>query len=139
MGTSKTCTKCKLEFDLSNFYKRKASLDGLCHWCKKCSDINSKKHYKDNRDRYYKNNTENKNRIKLLVCELKDKPCMDCGVKYPPYVMDFDHIRGKKSKGISTMTQSNYSIEKILLEIEKCDLVCANCHRERTFKRNKNI
>jgi len=69
-----------------------------------------------------------------LVNKAKDKPCMDCGVKYPYYVMDFDH-KENKCFGISEAVNKNISLTKIKLEIEKCDLVCANCHRIRTFIR----
>lgn len=63
-------------------------------------------------------------------------PCMDCGILYPPYVMDFDHRNGKdKLKEVSKLVNNMLSIENIMKEIEKCDLVCANCHRIRTHKR----
>ena len=69
------------------------------------------------------------------IASLKDKPCTDCGIKYPPECMDWDHVKGKKlfsiAKGIVRAK------EKTLAEIAKCELVCANCHRIRT-KRRKN-
>ena len=67
----------------------------------------------------------------------KNKPCMDCGNIYPPQVMDFDHRDGKtKIRSISWMVFNDTSnIEKIRKEIEKCDLICANCHRVRTYAR----
>ena len=49
--------------------------------------------------------------------------------------MDFDHVRGIKKANISTMVRQAYSIETIKEEVAKCDLVCANCHRKRTAKR----
>ena len=58
---------------------------------------------------------------------------MDCGIKYPPYVMDFDHLGDKEfviSKGVSM-----HSPIKLLKEIAKCDVVCSNCHRLRTYNR----
>lgn len=61
---------------------------------------------------------------------LKSVPCKDCGQTYPPYVMDFDHVHGEKRFGISDAIMLN--LEDLLVEIEKCDVVCANCHRERT-------
>ena len=64
-----------------------------------------------------------------LIASYKDVPCADCGVKYPPYVMDFDH-RGDKVQGVAGMWSR--SMEVLLAEIAKCDVVCANCHRERT-------
>ena len=62
------------------------------------------------------------------------KPCVDCGVAYPYYVMEWDHRPGVvKRKHVAHL--STYSKEVILLEISKCDLVCSNCHKERTQQR----
>lgn len=69
-----------------------------------------------------------------LINAYKNKPCMDCGVEYPTYVLDFDHVRGEKSFNISG-AKSNRTPKAIIAEIEKCDLVCSNCHRVRTQSR----
>ena len=68
-----------------------------------------------------------------VLLELKRSPCLDCGISYPPEVMEFDHVpgRGGKLHNVSRL----HSLRAILAEIEKCDLVCANCHRVRTSKR----
>lgn len=63
----------------------------------------------------------------------KNKPCADCGKRYPYYVMDFDHVRGRKVNKVSGMV--TYNTEKLRAEIRKCDVVCANCHRARTWRR----
>jgi hypothetical protein len=63
----------------------------------------------------------------------ESNPCTDCDRLYPYYVMDFDHARGEKFRGVSRM--QGYSWERVLAEIAKCDLVCANCHRIRTQSR----
>lgn len=80
--------------------------------------------------------------IKAEIQRYKSKtPCKDCRKKYPYYVMDFDHVRGKKAHAISSMLRSNRALPSIWAEIKKCDLVCANCHRIRThaqaIERNK--
>ena len=63
---------------------------------------------------------------------------MDCGVKYPPYVMDFDHRPGeKKSYHIGVMVNRRFTKKRIQEEIDKCDVVCANCHRVRTATRGQ--
>ena len=83
-------------------------------------------------------------RMTEFVHRRKMKPCSDCGVQYNWWVMDFDHREGEtKSFGIGSGTSSN-NREKIKLEISKCDVVCANCHRERTqrrqaWKKQKNV
>lgn len=74
---------------------------------------------------------------KALVNTYKQKPCMDCRQTFPPYVMDFDHVRGEKVGNISSMC-ANRPVATILTEIEKCDLVCSNCHRIRTNSRYPN-
>jgi hypothetical protein len=61
---------------------------------------------------------------------LKENPCIDCGKIFRPCAMDFDHIRGDKFKGVGEML--SYKRDRILSEISKCDLVCANCHRIRS-------
>lgn len=64
----------------------------------------------------------------------KDLPCTDCGVKYSPWMMQFDHVRGIKVSSLSNLA-SNGTLTKLLEEIEKCEVVCANCHADRTYKR----
>jgi len=79
-------------------------------------------------------------RIRQIIDEAKSNPCMDCGKIYPPYVMDFDHRPGEKK--IATLSRLRYfsrSPDRIRQEIAKCDLVCANCHRERTHKRKTSV
>jgi hypothetical protein len=60
----------------------------------------------------------------------KNIPCMDCGVCYPPYVMQFDHRDpATKHRHVALIR----GIAALKREIEKCDVVCANCHAERTW------
>lgn len=68
-----------------------------------------------------------------LTDSLKDFPCLDCGKSYPPYCMEFDHVRGEKRFAIGKM--SNHTMEAVLEELAKCELVCCSCHRIRTDKR----
>jgi hypothetical protein len=70
------------------------------------------------------------------VTELKENtPCMDCGFQYPHYVMDFDHRPGVEKKFQMGSLSKVPSMEALKEEIAKCDIVCANCHRHRTFMR----
>ena len=67
------------------------------------------------------------------IDELKANPCKDCGKVLAPEAMDFDHIYGEKKVGISSMW--SWGRERVLVELAKCELVCANCHRTRTQNR----
>lgn len=61
-------------------------------------------------------------------------PCADCGVRYPYFIMEFDHARGEKVKNVMVMAGSG-SWKQLFAEIAKCDIVCANCHAARTHYR----
>lgn len=67
--------------------------------------------------------------------EIKEKnPCMDCKISYPYYMMDFDHVRGKKQANVAELINT-LSKKRIDAEIAKCEVVCSNCHRARTYMR----
>jgi ribosomal protein L37E len=61
------------------------------------------------------------------------KPCADCGVQYNPWVMQFDH-RDQSKKAFDMSLARKMGIKKLTIEAEKCDVICANCHFERTHK-----
>lgn len=67
-----------------------------------------------------------------LLDSLKDRPCADCGKKYPPYVMEFDHLRDKRFQ-ISPMW--SVGLKRLMEEVDKCEVVCSNCHAIRTHNR----
>jgi hypothetical protein len=69
------------------------------------------------------------------VNELKQRPCADCDVRYPPHVMDFDDVLGDKVDSICDLRRRMVEWQLIMAEIEKCEVVCANCHRARTHAR----
>jgi hypothetical protein len=97
---------------------------------------------------YYLDNKEDvQDRVKIkrrlyrrIIWEIKSfSPCMDCGVQYPPYVMDFDHRPGVDKKFVMADVTKISSVTKLLEEIDKCDVVCSNCHRERTWSRKEEL
>jgi len=130
----KICTKCKISKKLTSFGIRKDIKCGRTSRCKKCLGLYAKSHYLNNKNYYIDKAKEHKEKYRQKIRELKDKPCTDCKVKYPYYVMDFDH---KKDKKFTIARAWCRSWKKSLDEIKKCDLVCANCHRIRTQKRIK--
>lgn len=94
-----------------------------------------RKHYYANRQKYIEKAYNKRRELRNWVYDLKENtPCTDCKLSYPYYVMDFDHIEDKIIN-ISKVVNSG-SKTKTIKEIEKCEVVCANCHRERTFRRN---
>jgi hypothetical protein len=72
-----------------------------------------------------------------MLDQLRSVPCMDCGGRFGPCAMEFDHRNpAEKVQGVTRMI-GRASAERILAEVDKCDIVCANCHRMRTFGRRR--
>lgn len=99
----------------------------------------SKKHYEENIERYKARAAASNKKLRLrnrdFIKEIKESnPCMDCGEFYPYYVMHFDHIYDKNGS-VSDLSRASSSLDRIQKEIDNCELVCANCHAERTYSR----
>lgn len=64
--------------------------------------------------------------------------CADCLREYPPYVLEFDHVDPTTKRFNVGHASAAPSMEALLAEIEKCDIVCSNCHKIREYKRKKD-
>ena len=109
-------------------------------YCQSCMSSYFKDYYGERKEHYLKITNENRRRRQSdwgkQLEKLKSKPCCDCGKTYPTFCMDFDHLdRQTKVAAIPVMIVGNASKERILAEIEKTEIVCANCHREREYQR----
>lgn len=90
--------------------------------------------YRENRDKVFDKKNRKKARLRQLVREAKEVPCSDCGVAYSYYVMDFDHVAENKVMDVSKIVNFG-SVARLMEELAKCEVVCANCHRVRTWRR----
>ena len=133
----KKCSSCHQIKPIIHFHKDNRQKDGLQPGCKECRKITSSNYYLKNKQKAINQAKESRKKIKAIVNNIKESnPCVDCNTYYPFYVMDFDHLRDKSFKiswGIINRSRDN-----VLKEIEKCELVCSNCHRKRSYKRQNN-
>jgi hypothetical protein len=119
---------------LESFSKNRAKPDGLSSHCKDCHKVMRREHYIKNKPKIIAQVYKKQEEYCEWLNSLKIGPCVDCGKSYPHYCMDFDHLRDKEFS-ISMARKGYWAREKILKEIEKCELVCAICHRIRTHQR----
>jgi hypothetical protein len=133
----KKCSCCKEELDVKFFSTNLSKHDGYQGTCKKCKKKVQDDWYQRNKQAHIKNVGEYQRKLKNLIRKKKEMPCADCEQSYPYYVMDFDHRENKEFLIAGSVRIRG--IKKILKEIEKCDVVCSNCHRERTYQRSKNV
>lgn len=107
-------------------------------YCKSCDNVACKK---SNMGDCRKKNISDINRLKryavrdYILSKKIDKSCLDCGTPYPWFILDFDHVRGIKRGNLSLAPSKHWSLAAIDEEIAKCDLICSNCHRIRTFSK----
>lgn len=135
----KRCPKCSELKPLSLFNKCTKAGDGVQGYCQSCMNLLSKDDYhayrKDSSRTRQKQNNEN---LREKINALKSNPCTDCGGIFHPICMDFDHLpQFHKEYPIAEMVRRRMAWATIMSEIAKCELVCANCHRFRTFTRRE--
>lgn len=136
----KLCTNCQQQKSESDFNYKNKNKKKLHSKCKECQSKYSKKHYIDNKDVYIKrsrlSNNSLRQRNRTFLKQYKEqRGCCACH-ETEPYVLDFHHIdKSKKRMNISIMSRSSLSIKTIMSEIDKCIILCSNCHR----KLHKNL
>ena len=104
-------------------------------YCKKCHNEYQKQYYRRNPQSISNSAITRRASLRGIIQQAKDRPCMDCGKRYPYYVMDFDHVEGNKKFNLAIAVNKIRSVASVEAEMAKCEVVCANCHRERTFNR----
>ena len=97
------------------------------------------KYYKKNKAAIIEKSAKDKIKCKKILKDyiveyLKNHPCIDCG-ESDIIVLEFDHVRGIKRANVTDLMRLNCSLINLQLEIDKCDVRCANCHRRITYKR----
>jgi len=135
--TLRRCGRCGELKPLEDFAwrrKHKVQRDSMC---RPCRSAYGRAHYLANRQRYIDQaaivkRKQLRQRTLYLIEYFKSHPCVDCG-EDDPVVLEFDHL-SEKLFDIGREIH-NRGWQSILDEIEKCEVVCANCHRRRTARR----
>lgn len=131
---TKKCPRCKHNLNINKFSVCRVRYDGVQAYCTSCMKLYRVESYHRSPKSYKIRAGRLRESIRELIREQKNKPCMDCEIIYPYYVMEFDHTENNKEYIVSQLVSSG-NISKIMTEISKCDVVCSNCHRERTYRR----
>jgi len=136
MSEKIVCNHCGVAKDPEEFNWRYKAL-GIRHpTCRESQKPFRKNWYEgDAHERHLQNVKERKVQARNVAREyvwnyLSDHSCSQCG-ESDPVVLEFHHVEGK-GKEVSVMVAGGYPIETIQKEIDKCDVLCANCHRKRT-------
>jgi len=136
MRATRVCTKCFQEKPIEDFPFKNSLLGKRHAVCKPCTATRSKRLYSEDREsqieRVRINNQRYRGTAREYVWEyLSTHPCTACG-ETDPIVLEFHHQRGDKDSEVSRLIGRGASIEVIQAEIDKCTVLCSNCHRRLT-------
>lgn len=132
---NKTCSRCNKTKSVSEFSRRTLRNGNIGYqaWCKQCN----KEHCKDSYDNGSRK-AQIRKRSKLHRKELGDAVaaiklehgCKVCGYSKNPAALEFHHSKDDKEKTVSQLVGRMVSFKRIMLEINKCEVLCCRCHRE---------
>lgn len=129
------CTICLKEQPLEEFSWRNKSKGILHKRCQECQRSYGKKHYQRNKAYYkkkaHKSERAPQRRRQYVWDYLLEHPCVDCG-EQDPVVLEFDHTNPAEKRYSVANLVSRYTLNTLIIEINKCQVRCANCHRRKT-------
>ena len=126
----KTCSKCKLSLSLDKFSNNKTKKDGKQTYCKECKRKRDKYLYDENKDLYIQRSKETRYKIRKYINNIKlTNGCCKCGYNKCPAALHFHHKNNDKEFSIANAAK--FGFNQIKKEINKCDILCANCHAEK--------
>lgn len=127
---TKNCCLCKQDLPVSRFKKNKSRKDGLQSQCSECHAKYRREHYQKNRQKYLDKSHDRRLQYRKQYHDwLRQQKCVDCGID-DIRVLELDHQRDKEFN--VSQKAGILSWESLKKEIDKCEVVCANCHRIRT-------
>ena len=136
----KICCRCKTGKSEQKFGKNKNNSDGLQRYCKECKKKIARSWYMGaGRKLHLECVTRNNHKYRKILRDfvwdyLKQHPCKMCG-ETDPVVLEFDHLGiSKKENDISKLICNSTNKNVLLKEIEKCQVLCSNCHKRKTAK-----
>lgn len=137
---TRQCVVCKQTKSITEFNVRRRVTGERHTHCRDCQRIYKRNFYLRNREHYLQRPAQEKEeriqRNRERIREYLSKhACVDCG-ESDIIVLEFDHV-GKKDRPIADMVLAGISWEKILKEIQKCEVRCGNCHKKKTAQERK--
>ena len=108
-------------------------------WCKECRKSYDAERFQRTKPERYAQVKARRQSMVEWARGLKEGPCVDCDHFFHPISMQWDHVGSDKVECVSVMVAQGLSRKRILAEIVKCELVCANCHAVRTLDRQRVV
>lgn len=133
---AKVCSGCRIEKPLSEFNKKgKGRLQSKCRECNKAY---LRKHYREHKSYYAKKREKYRALFQKRWEEYKATlQCTVCGESHSACIEFHHEDPAKKEHNVSVMLRQLASWERIMAEVEKCTVLCANCHRKVHYEQRR--
>lgn len=123
------CTQCKKDLPNTAFNWKNTKAGVRSTTCRDCKKIQQNSWYARNKTAHIKNVADGKKEARQWFRNYKQTlTCSRCP-ESNPVCLDFHH-KHSKDNNVATMVSQGASIGKLIKEIAKCEVVCANCHRK---------
>lgn len=130
----KLCKRCETQKPLTDFNKRNDRADQVQHLCRECNSEYGKEWYEKNKKKRIAAAMKRKQELKQWVAKQKEgQPCEECGWAGSAAAMHWHHVNPEEKLFSISDGSNRYGKKKIIEEIKKCRLLCANCHAEATW------
>lgn len=132
---TKVCTQCGEEKTINSFAWKNKKKNRRHSECKECHKKYDTKHYNRKKEYYLEKARKHKEKVRKWFVNFKrDKKCIECGESHPACFVFHHRDSSKKEISIGNAIRMGWGIERLKKEIEKCDILCANCHRKEHWK-----
>jgi len=128
---TKVCSACKVNKSLSEYNKYKRSKDGLDYRCKLCQRNSNKSWVENNWERKLAQQTDRRSQLLTQLREFKRTAGCRCCPETEPVCLELHHLDpNEKEIDPSSMVSQGWSWERMKSEIDKCVVLCSNCHKK---------
>lgn len=133
---TKLCSRCGETKPVSEFSIKSKKTGSLTAWCRECRRAYGREHYQANTATYKQRSSRRRREQHPQIREsiyayLREHPCVDCGER-DILLLDFDHRDPSSKRDVVARLARSGTLRAVMLEIAKCDVRCATCHRKRT-------
>jgi hypothetical protein len=126
---SKICRVCEIKKHFIFFSQAKGNRDNISNRCKDCDTVYQQEYRKANGEEIVHRSRMKRVSRKLQAIDRFGSKCSTCGLSYHPSCYDFHHLDPSK-KEFTIGENLLVSQENFTAELDKCIMLCANCHRE---------
>jgi hypothetical protein len=131
------CNSCNNDKPFTDFTLKSKPEQIFYKKCKQCRSVETQLWYEKNKTTILKKIADKTKILKNYVLfVLNNSVCADCGCN-DNRVLEFDHLRDKKND-INVLINRCVSLDTLKSEIEKCEVVCRNCHTIRERHKDTN-